>query len=64
MIDYTLTRSDRKTLALYVRNGVVEVRAPLRAPKRDIDKFVASKEQWITDRLATSAECQAQHGLR
>ena len=26
-----------------VRNGNVEVRAPLRMPKRDIDKFVTSK---------------------
>ncbi|MCL2082717.1 MAG: M48 family metallopeptidase [Oscillospiraceae bacterium] len=51
---YTLTRSNRKTIALYVRNGGVEVRAPLKAPKRDIDKFVASKEKWITDKLASS----------
>ena len=56
MIDYTLTRSDRKSLALYVRDGVVEVRAPLRAPKSDIDKFVASKEKWIADKLAKSNE--------
>ena len=56
MTDYTITRSKRKTIALYVRNGGVEVRAPLKAPKRDIDKFVASKEKWITDKLAQSNE--------
>ena len=56
MTGYTLTRSKRKTIALYVRNGGVEVRAPLKAPKRDIDKFVASKEKWITDKLAQSNE--------
>ena len=60
MTHYTLTRSNRKTLALYVRDGAVEVRAPLGAPKRDIDRFVASKEQWIMNRLAVSAECLAQ----
>lgn len=52
MTDYTLTRSKRKTLALYIHNGTVEVRAPLKTPKHDIDRFVASKEKWITDKLA------------
>ena len=54
--NYFLTRSKRKTVALYVRNGGVEVRAPLKMPKRDIDKFVVSKEKWITDRLIKSQE--------
>jgi len=35
-----------------VRNGKVDVRAPLRTPKGDIDSFVASKNQWILDTLA------------
>jgi predicted metal-dependent hydrolase len=56
VIPYTLIRSRRKTLALYIRNGGVEVRAPLRTPKRDIDNFVASKEKWIADKLAKSRE--------
>ena len=56
MIAYTLMRSKRKTVAIYVRNGGVEVRAPLKMAKRDIDKFVASKEKWITDRLTKSRE--------
>jgi predicted metal-dependent hydrolase len=56
MTDYTLVRSRRKTVALYVREGGLEVRAPLRTPKREIDRFVASKGTWITDRLAESAE--------
>jgi len=53
---YTLTRSNRKTLALYVRNGMVEVRAPLKMPKHDIDRFVASKEEWLKEKLAASKE--------
>lgn len=55
-MDYTLTRSKRRTVALYIRTGGLEVRAPLKLPKREIDKFVASKEKWITDRLAASRE--------
>ena len=54
MAYYTLTHSKRKTAALYIRNGGVEVRAPLSMPKSDIDKFVESKEKWIRDRLAKS----------
>jgi predicted metal-dependent hydrolase len=56
MIDYILKRSNRKTAAIYIRDGGVEVRAPLRMPKRDIDKFIMSKEKWITDKLAKSNE--------
>jgi len=54
--EYQLTRSKRKTIGLYIRNGCVEVRAPLKMPKCDIDKFVMSKEKWINDRLACSKE--------
>jgi predicted metal-dependent hydrolase len=53
---YTLTRSKRKTIGLSVRNGGVEVRAPLKMPKRDIAKFVESKERWIAEHLAQSQE--------
>jgi len=56
MTDYTLIRSRRRTIALYVRDGVVEVRAPLKTPKRFIDEFVASKQKWIADKLAQSTE--------
>lgn len=55
-IEYTLIRSKRKTAALCIRDGGVEIRAPLKMPKRDIDLFVASKEKWITDKLAICAE--------
>jgi len=49
---YTLTRSRRKTTGIYIRNGQVEVRAPLRLPKREIDRFVLEKEPWILKGLA------------
>jgi len=60
MIDYSLTRSQRKTAAIYIRDGRVEVRAPLRMPKQDIDYFVLSKEEWITKALAVQVN-QARH---
>jgi len=56
MVSYKLTRSNRKTIALYVRDGYIEVRAPLKTPKSDIDRFVSSKEKWIGDKLAMSNE--------
>jgi len=56
MTAYTLIRSNRKTIAIYIRNGEVEVRAPLKMSQGEIDRFVISKEKWITDKLAVSVE--------
>ena len=60
MRNYILIRAKRKTIALYVHEGGVEIRAPLKMPKRDIDSFVVSKEEWIAGRLAALKE-QAEH---
>jgi predicted metal-dependent hydrolase len=54
MIAYTLIRSRRRTAAIHIKNGAVEVRAPLRMPKREIDQFVTAKEKWIKEHLAQS----------
>ncbi|MDR3207797.1 MAG: M48 family metallopeptidase [Oscillospiraceae bacterium] len=51
----TITRQPRKTCALYIRDGGVEVRAPMRMPRREIDRFLSVKEDWIARRLAESA---------
>ena len=52
MTSYTLVRSQRKTTAIYItRDAAIEVRAPLKRSKADIDRFVASKEQWIRSHL-------------
>jgi len=53
-MNYTLIRSARKTCAIYIRDNAVEVRAPLRMRQADIDRFVSSKEDWITQKLAES----------
>lgn len=49
-MDYTLIRTNRKTLALQIdAQGQLIVRAPKRCPRRYIDDFVCSKEKWITE---------------
>lgn len=47
-MEYTLIRSDRRTLAVEIRaDGTVVVRAPKRMPERQIARFVAERQQWI-----------------
>lgn len=53
MTDYSLTRSRWKTIAIHITKGAaVEVRAPLKAPKAVIDRFVMSKQDWIRNHLS------------
>lgn len=52
-MEYTLIRSRRKTLALEItRDAKLVVRAPLRCPQREIDRFLQQKEQWIALHMA------------
>ena len=51
MIAYTLVRSNRKTVALYIRGGMVEIRAPLAMPKRAIDQFASAHAGWIDEKM-------------
>ena len=53
-MEYTLIRSQRKTAAIYIRAGAVQVRAPLQMPKQEIDDFVESKSRWIRAKLEAS----------
>ena len=56
MMNYTLTRSRRKTLAIHIKtDGTVEVRAPLRLVKSEIERFVKSKTDWIEKKQAQIA---------
>ncbi len=45
--DYTIIRTDRKTIALQVRDGQIIVRAPKRAANTQIDAFVREHRDWI-----------------
>jgi len=52
-VGYQLIRSKRKTLSLEVTpEGSVIVRAPIRMPVGDIDRFVASRRGWIEKHLS------------
>ena len=59
MHDYTLIRSQRKSVALHIRpDSTLEVRAPLKMPKAAIDNIVALKEDWINQKLPLVQERQ------
>ena len=52
-MEYTVIRSARRTLALEVtREARVVVRAPRRASKAEIERFVAAHRSWIETHLA------------
>ena len=51
-MEYTLIRSERKTISIRILPGGVEVRAPRRMPKADIERFLESKRGWIEAHLA------------
>ncbi len=56
-----LVRSKRKTVALIIRpDGSLEVRAPLRLPKKDILEWVASKSGWIEKHRQQILQAQAE----
>jgi hypothetical protein len=58
MAGYTLIRSKRKSIAIHItKDAAVEVRAPLKASSADIDRFVASKQDWIGKHLAARKQC-------
>ena len=53
MMKYKLIRSKRSTIAIHITKDLtLEVRAPLKTPKAEIDRFVMSKWDWISRHLA------------
>jgi predicted metal-dependent hydrolase len=47
-MDYTLIRSNRRSLALEVtRDAEIIVRSPKRCPRREIERFIESHADWI-----------------
>ena len=51
-MNYTVIRSDRKTLALQIKDGEIIVRAPMRVRDKDIKKFVESHADWVEKQLS------------
>ena len=50
-IPYTLQRSRIKNLYIYIKNGEVIVKAPLKLADKQIEKFLSKKSKWIYENL-------------
>ena len=60
-MEYTLIRSNRKTLCVQISpEGKVIVRAPRRCPRGYVDQFVRSKAAWIQEHQAMVQNMLAQ----
>ena len=58
MLEYSLRRSRRKTLAVYIMDDAsVEVRAPMRLPTREIEAFLYAKSSWIEANIEKRRLC-------
>ena len=56
-MDYTVIRSDRKTVALQInRDGELIVRAPKRFPEYKIKKLVEKHKEWIEKKTAEAVK--------
>ena len=51
MREYRIVFSDRRTLALQIKEGEIIVRAPRMTPPERIDRFVRSHRTWIEKQL-------------
>ena len=49
---YQVVKSNRKTLALYIKQQTAIVRCPKRVSKGEIEAFVKKNHKWIQERLA------------
>ena len=58
MNEYEIVKSTRRTISVEIRNGHVIVRAPLRMSKAEIERFVASKAEWINKHLEAAKQRQ------
>ena len=57
MLEYTLKRSRRKTLAAYVLDdGTIEVRAPINVAKPEIDRFISEREETLRKYILAQRE--------
>ena len=55
-MEYTIIRSNRKTLALEIKKDGLVVRAPIKATDKDINVFVVKHKRWIENHLLKMKE--------
>ncbi len=58
-IEYLVIRSDRKTVGLQIKNGVLTVRAPRRLSEKRIEEIIAARRQWIEKHLSQTTPQQS-----
>lgn len=56
VLSYKIIRSDRKTVALQIKNGNITVRAPYLMKDTDIRNFVYKNKNWIDKHLKLDEE--------
>ena len=57
-IHYELIRSKRRTLSAQIKEGRLIVRAPLRMPVSEIERFLLKHKEWIAKHLTEAEEKQ------
>ena len=55
-MEYTIIRSNRRTLALEIKKDGLVVRAPIKATDKDINVFVVKHKRWIENHLLKMKE--------
>ena len=55
-MQYKIIRSQRKTLAIEIRNAEILVRAPIRANDAAVERFVERHRAWIEQKLRIAKE--------
>ena len=50
-MEYTIIKSNRRTLALEIKSGKLIIRAPSRATEEEISAFVAKHKRWIENNI-------------
>lgn len=58
--EYTLRRTKRDTIGIYVKDGAIEVRAPDNAMLYEIESFIAEKENWIDKKIESTGALKTQ----
>ncbi|MGN1266774.1 MAG: M48 family metallopeptidase [Dorea sp.] len=57
--EYTWIRSNRKSIAIQIKgDGSIVIRSPYTATKKQIEAFLAEKEDWIRKHLQRLEECE------
>ena len=64
-MEYIIIRSRRKTLSAQIRQGQLEIRAPLRTTDAEIRSFLEKHRRWLEKHMMQSRALeQAKAGLR